>query len=109
MPKSRRWGHEVVQFVPVPLQLLSSVDCQRVQQVCPALAVLAGFAHGGSFLKLYSSGVQESVPQPLLGFVEVRDLFLRWYCFLCPKVLHEAQVELEDAIVDSLRIVRCRS
>ena len=71
--------------------------------------VLGGFAHDGSFPKLYSLEVQESVSQPLLCFMEVWDLFLRWYFVLHPKFLHEAQVEPEGAIVGSLHIVRYHS
>ena len=41
--------------------------------------------------------------------VELWDLFLQWYFLLHPKFLHVALVELEGAIIDSLRIVRCRS
>ena len=69
---------------------------------------LAGFVHDGSFLKLYSLEVQGSVSQPLLGFVEVRDLFLRRYFLLCLKFLHKARVERQDVIINSLRVVRCR-
>ena len=108
-PKSRKPGLKVVQFVPVPLPLLSLVDCQITLQVFLALEVLASFARDGSFPKFYNLEVQEWVSQPLFCFVEVRDLFLRRYLFLHPKFLHEAQVELEGAIIDSLRTVRCRS
>ena len=59
----------------------------------PALAVLAGFVHDGRFLRFYSLGVLESVFRPLPQFVEVWDLFLRWYFHLHPKFLHEAPVE----------------
>ena len=41
--------------------------------------------------------------------VELWDLFLWRYYLLCPKFLHVALVELEDAISDSLGIVRCHS
>ena len=74
----------------------------------PALAVLAGFVHDGRFLKFCNSEVQESVFRPLLRFVEVRDLFLRRNDFLRPKCLCGAPVERQGAIVDFLRIVRCR-
>ena len=53
--------------------------------VFPALAVLAGFVRDGNSPKLCSLEVQGSVSQPLLGFVEVWDLFLRQHCLLCPK------------------------
>ena len=78
-----------------------------MQRVSLALAVLTGFVCDGSFLKLYSLEAQGLVSQPLLGFAEVQDLFLQQYFLLCPKFLHEAHMELLDAIVDSLRIVRC--
>ena len=80
-----------------------------MQQVSPAWEVLGGFTRDGSFLKLYNLEVQGSVSLPRFHFVEVRDLFLRWYLLLCLKVLHEAQVELEGATVDSLHTVRCCS
>ena len=71
------------------------------------MVVLAGFTHDGRFLKSYNLEGREWVFRPLLQFVEVRDLFLWQYFLLCPKFLHEAHMELLDAIVDSLRIVRC--
>ena len=79
-----------------------------MQRVYQALAVLAGFVHDGSSLKLYSLGVRELVSQPLLSFVGVRDLFLRRCLLVHPKFLHEALVEPRGAIIDSLHIVRCR-
>ena len=78
-------------------------------RVSLAWVVLTSFVRDGRFPKLYSLEVRGLVSQPPLGFVEVRDLFLRWYFLLHPKFLHEAQVEPEDAIFDSLRIVRCCS
>ena len=77
-------------------------------RVCPALVVLADFIRDGSFLKLYSLGVQELVSRPLLQIVAVQKLFLRRYFLLRPKCLHEAPVERRGAIVCSLCIVRCR-
>ena len=77
-------------------------------RVYPASAVLAGFAHDGMSLKSYSLEDQEWVFQPLLQIVGMRDLFLRQYFVLCPKCLREAWVEHRGAIVDFLRIVRCR-
>ena len=70
--------------------------------------VLTGFVRDGIFPKLYSLEVQELEFQPLQCFMEVRDLFLRRYFLLRPKFLHEAPVEHQGAIVDSLHIVRCR-
>ena len=74
----------------------------------PASVVLVGFVHDGRFLKSYNLGVQEWVFRPLLQIVGVRDLFLQRYFLLRPKCLHEAPVEHQGAIVDSLRTVRCR-
>ena len=74
----------------------------------PALVVLSDFVRDGRFLKPYNLGVQEWVFRPLLQFVEVRDLFLRRYSLLRPKCLRDALVEHWGAILDSLRIVRCR-
>ena len=74
----------------------------------PALVVLSGFVRDGRFLKPYNLGVQEWVFRPLLQFVEVRDLFLRRNDFLRPKCLCGAPVERQGAIIDFLRIVRCR-
>ena len=77
-------------------------------RVFVAWEVLAGFIHDGNFPKLYSSEVRESVSRLPLGFVVMRDLFLRRYYVLHPKFLHEAQVEHQGAIIDSLHIVGCR-
>ena len=75
----------------------------------PALVGLSSFAHDGMFLKFDNLEDQESELLCLPNSVELPDLFLRWYFLLHSKCLHVALVELEDAIFDSLRVVRCRS
>ena len=50
-------------------------------------------------------GVQESELLRPPNSVELRDLFLQWYLILRPKFLHVALMELEGAIVGSLRVV----
>ena len=99
----------VVLLVPVPLQPLGMVDYQILMRVFAALVVLAHFSHNGRFVMFSNLGDQESGLLCPPSYVELQDLILRQYYFLCPKFLHEAPVELEDAIFDSLHIVRCHS
>ena len=105
----RRLVSVVVLLVPVPLQPLSVVDYQILMRVFAALVVLAHFSHNGRFVMFSNLGDQESGLLCPPSYVELRDLILWQYYFLHPKFLHEAPVELEDVIFDSLHIVRCRS
>ena len=105
----RRLVSVVVLLVPVPLQPLSMVDYQILMRVFAALVVLAHFSHNGRFVMFGNLGDQESGLLCPPSYVELRDLILQRYYFLHPKFLHEAPVELEDAIFDSLHIVRCCS
>ena len=70
---------------------------------------LVGSIRDGMFLMFNNLGDQGSGPLCPPSYMEQRDSFLWWHFLLHPKFLHVAPVELEDAIIDSLHVVRCRS
>ena len=99
----------VVRSVPGPLQLLFMLLGASLWLLSQARVEFIDFARDGIFLMFDNLEDQESELLCPPNFVELRGLFLRWYFFLHLKFLHVALVELEGAIVGSLRVVRYRS
>ena len=99
----------VVQFVLVLLQLLFMLLGALLWRLFQARVELVNSVRDGKFLMFDSLGDHELELLCLPNSVEQQDLFLWWYFLLHPKFLHLALVELEDAIIGSLRVVRCHS
>ena len=102
----------VVRFVLVlPLLLFEQLGA-LLWSLVQARVELVSFICDGMFPKFGNLEDQESEllcpPSSMELWGELRGLFLQWYP-LHPKFLHVARIELEGAIFDSLRVVRCRS
>ena len=93
----------------VPLLPLVGLLVTLLLPLFQARVELVSSAYDGIFLmfdNLEDQGLELLCPP---NYVELRDLFLWRYYFLCPKFLHVALVEPDGATFDFLCVVRCCS